>query len=408
MLMKTSVNSNLALVCLAIFPTFVVFSVQASGLWPFGHNKNDQLKSSSSSSASALAAKGAAGANTKASSQGGPIYLHTGASKKETKPYEQFQIIAGLFDPLLREKGKKIKKIKQVAEQQHVDSDSAAAIAYSRSGDTMSGSAEGSGSPPGIKVEQTDGGSSRMDKTKLVFELYSDKGKYRCSIQGIPDVTKLKKFCPGFNCTNRDIAVISHGMTDKHFTPVGIMEEREHLGGGFDSAIFLNWTVYSDIGSYLSALHNRNNLGEVVGDFVLLLRKTKQLTINRVHLMGYSMGAHIVAFAARRIKETLDSELPNESRRLHKVGALTAFDAASPLISHKMFLNKEDALVVQGIHTSYHFGVTRAFGHLDYFPNGGFRQPGCPHKKLLPFDPLKVAASEGEFPALQFEPGISR
>lgn len=48
-------------------------------------------------------------------------------------------------------------------------------------------------------------------------------------------------------------------------------------------------------------------------------------------------------------------------------------------------LHKNDAKFVDIIHTdgarffSEGLGIFRPIGHVDYFPNGGFDQPGCNH-----------------------------
>lgn len=66
--------------------------------------------------------------------------------------------------------------------------------------------------------------------------------------------------------------------------------------------------------------------------------------------------------------------------------AFAALDAAAPLFEDTdVFLSRRDAQFVDAIHTSAggkvikgEFGVLKPFGHVDFYPNGGQKQPGCP------------------------------
>lgn len=60
-------------------------------------------------------------------------------------------------------------------------------------------------------------------------------------------------------------------------------------------------------------------------------------------------------------------------------------DAASPLFeSYPFHVSKKDAQYVDAIHTSAGnnllagcLGMEKAFGHVNFYPNGGKSQPGC-------------------------------
>ena len=63
---------------------------------------------------------------------------------------------------------------------------------------------------------------------------------------------------------------------------------------------------------------------------------------------------------------------------------MTGLDPAGPQhtkVGNDLRLDKNDAAQVDVIHTNtIGFGTKRAetVGHIDFFPNGGAKQPGCP------------------------------
>lgn len=60
----------------------------------------------------------------------------------------------------------------------------------------------------------------------------------------------------------------------------------------------------------------------------------------------------------------------------------TGLDPAAPLFEEQVpeeSLDPSDAVVVDVIHTGLEsFGIRRAVGSIDFYPNGGFTQPECP------------------------------
>ncbi|XP_052897772.1 phospholipase A1-like [Anopheles moucheti] len=90
--------------------------------------------------------------------------------------------------------------------------------------------------------------------------------------------------------------------------------------------------------------------------------------VNKIGIIGHSLGAHIAGIAAKKV-------------RSGKIGYIVGLDPASPLFRLKKpddRLSADDAQYVEIIHTNGKaLGFFTNIGQADYYPNGGVRQPGC-------------------------------
>jgi hypothetical protein len=89
--------------------------------------------------------------------------------------------------------------------------------------------------------------------------------------------------------------------------------------------------------------------------------------------VGHSLGAHACAAVSNAVGNQL--------------ARISGLDPAGPFFEKKdikVRLDRTDAKFVDVIHTNADvglglgFGLAESSGHVDFYPNGGQSQPGCP------------------------------
>ncbi|GFV62293.1 pancreatic triacylglycerol lipase [Trichonephila clavipes] len=137
--------------------------------------------------------------------------------------------------------------------------------------------------------------------------------------------------------------------------------------------------------SYEEELMNIPNFGTHLATFVGNLKISKDIDLQGVYLIGHSIGAHIAGVAGKVIKQKLK----------RSIGRITALDPAGPNFYENDIperLKSSDASFVDVIHTNgacnrmQGWGLPYAVGHFDFYPNGGYLQPGCKEMVNYLFD----------------------
>ncbi|XP_071555190.1 pancreatic lipase-related protein 2 [Temnothorax nylanderi] len=142
------------------------------------------------------------------------------------------------------------------------------------------------------------------------------------------------------------------------------------------NVIILDWTKGAG-SSYGAAVANSELVGR---QLALVLLDAINLGVDpvNIHVIGFSLGAHVAGCASELLK-----------KRSLLLGRITGLDPASPFFRHHLFrerarkLDATDARLVDVIHTDGSqdfmdgFGLLKPIGHIDFFPNGGRQQPGC-------------------------------
>ncbi|XP_013869659.1 lipoprotein lipase isoform X1 [Austrofundulus limnaeus] len=181
-----------------------------------------------------------------------------------------------------------------------------------------------------------------------------------------------------FNSTSKTFMVI-HGWTlsgmFESWMPklVSALYEREQTA----NVIVVDW-LSSAQNHYVIAAQKTKAVGREVARFIDWIEETANMPLDNIHLIGYSLGAHVAGFAG--------------SHATNKVGRITGLDPAGPDFEGKHAhrrLSPDDAHFVDILHTftrgslGLSIGIEQPIGHVDIYPNGGSFQPGCNLREAL-------------------------
>ncbi|VVC41781.1 Hypothetical protein CINCED_3A005408 [Cinara cedri] len=146
----------------------------------------------------------------------------------------------------------------------------------------------------------------------------------------------------------------------------------EYFKLGNYNVICIDWTWLALDLAYFTARYRCKKIGNYVAELVLMLTKHTSQDTDDIHIIGFSMGAHIAGYAGKRL-----------NGQIHRIT-----DPAKPLFNIKSLnkrLNKNDAKFVDIIHTtSWVLGQHNPIGNIDFYPNGGnTEQPGCEYNNYV-------------------------
>lgn len=118
--------------------------------------------------------------------------------------------------------------------------------------------------------------------------------------------------------------------------------------------------------TYVLARRTVPKVGDILAQFINDMVKTFSIPTSSIKIAGHSLGAHIAGCAGRNVNGKIDY--------------IIGMDPARPFfkLSSNDKLDTSDASLVQVIHTNaFLLGFDSSLGHVDIFPNNGYRQPGC-------------------------------
>uniref|UniRef100_A0A1Q3FQH7 Putative hepatic triacylglycerol lipase n=2 Tax=Culex tarsalis TaxID=7177 RepID=A0A1Q3FQH7_CULTA len=155
---------------------------------------------------------------------------------------------------------------------------------------------------------------------------------------------------------------------DRGMKPIRSIFNAYHARAGYnfvaiDTADFVD-TLYT------WSAFNTNDIGEKLAEGLQELIKT--VSVDKIHLIGHSLGAHIVGAAGRHFQTLTEQSIPR----------ITGLDPANPCFNEGEALSgiyRGDADFVDIIHSnSMVLGKRDPVGDVDFYPNGVVSvQPGC-------------------------------
>ncbi|CAG4965463.1 unnamed protein product [Colias eurytheme] len=161
------------------------------------------------------------------------------------------------------------------------------------------------------------------------------------------------------------LIVIVHGWQSNGNSPINPLIRDALLHVGDFNVIVVDWHKAANT-FYTTSVKAVPGVGQHLGKFVQWLIDNHGGDWDKVHFIGFSLGAHVVGNAGRTIGGS--------------VRRITGLDPAGPTWSgNSEALKRSDGGYVECIHTDGGLlGTFHTIGDSDFYPNGGGNpQPGC-------------------------------
>lgn len=214
--------------------------------------------------------------------------------------------------------------------------------------------------------------SEDPDLSKVRFFLWSGHNKFHPSQVELTLESIQKSHIDG----SKPIIILSHGWNaDGHEYGSRFASAYLSVGLGDWNIISIDWGRLESWANYPGAAEMTRHVGRHAATLVLLLTQAG-MDLSSIHLIGHSLGAHVVGFIGKEV----------QSMGLGKVSRITGLDPAKPffeLATIKDRIDKSDAEFVDIIHTNSGnlwdgcLSIPKPLGHIDFYPAGGEHQPGC-------------------------------
>ncbi|KAL0274603.1 UNVERIFIED_CONTAM: hypothetical protein PYX00_002698 [Menopon gallinae] len=200
----------------------------------------------------------------------------------------------------------------------------------------------------------------------ITFNLFTSKNPTIPQQLFIDDIWSIES---SFLDPNLPTTFYVHGFTERAMGMSARTVKDAYLKRGTHNVIVVDWGGLSGFPYYAAAVKNTRVVGKYLAEFIRYLHNSGVVSIEDVHVIGFSLGAEVSGFAGKALGPGV---LPR----------ITGLDPAFPLYIYqgdRGHLAPSDARFVDIIHTDGGvFGFPNPIGHADFYPNGGVAlQPGC-------------------------------
>ncbi|XP_039569147.1 lipase member I [Passer montanus] len=168
--------------------------------------------------------------------------------------------------------------------------------------------------------------------------------------------------------TNKKIVFVIHGFRPTGSPPAWLGNMKKLLLSSEDiNLIIVDWNRGATTVNYNTAVENCGKVAEILKNYVDQM-VVGGASLDSLYLIGVSLGAHIAGFVGQKYNG--------------KLGRITGLDPAGPSFTGEppeSRLDPTDAQFVDVIHSDIDvLGFKKPLGTIDFYPNGGMDQPGCP------------------------------
>ncbi|XP_034950778.1 pancreatic triacylglycerol lipase isoform X3 [Chelonus insularis] len=180
-----------------------------------------------------------------------------------------------------------------------------------------------------------------------------------------PDALRNSDFSPF-----RQTKFITHGWKSSALAVGPTNLKNAYLKKGDYNVILVDWEPLASNTWYLGPMKNTEKVGAEAGKFIDYLISETGLSLDNIHFLGHSLGAHVAGNAGYSVTSG-------------KISRITGLDPALPgfhaLSTKDNRLDSSDAQFVDVIHSCGGIlGFLQPLGTVDFYPNGGVAiQPGC-------------------------------
>uniref|UniRef100_A0A1B0CT57 Lipase domain-containing protein n=2 Tax=Lutzomyia longipalpis TaxID=7200 RepID=A0A1B0CT57_LUTLO len=164
------------------------------------------------------------------------------------------------------------------------------------------------------------------------------------------------------------VVILIHGYTGDHdYSPNSDIRPALFNYSEYN-VISVDYGPIAESPCYLSSVRNLKVVANCTAQLIDHMVDQEISPLSAFHPIGFSLGAHVVGMVANYLKAG-------------KLSRITALDPAKPMFvtaPPEDRIDAGDAHFVDVIHTDIlERGLLLPTGHVDYYMNGGFTQPGC-------------------------------